>query len=1007
MAFTRAGNRDAFLERSGYLDIEDLQRAIESGGLLRRYDLDTPQNRTRYHRVPPLVGGASLAPNTSADPTLDHLAVTPLDPATATSPGYNLGAMLLQYVPLRDCFYHQDKQREVAKGLDDLYKELQRVQNNVAAPHPTNPGLVVTTKRKLTAAEAGKIIGQRRYHASRATLEQLAVDLGYVGEVDVESPVPVPYGSTAPTPLAIPGAPAYRTPTLDAIRAAYQQPLSLTNAVQRIPEGVLAVIRDTALISGAIAGSGLTAGAAIAYGCAKGGQIVAGLAASGISHLARRGASDYITSEDGLQNFAQFTGKVGGLAAYSATASLATATLAVGWVTGTLAGSAVTRYVANRKRQHARDLQRQLEVDLQNVSTPGAMNPAPAAVNPARVAEIQAYVLSAERYEAASAACDIASLLGSVGGSLYAAFGGSGITIPGGTTTSDAPIIDMTSLKSEQHGLSFKSGDTMKYTVDVDDKPDFGDAIKDVRVAINRPDGSVVTEHLYVNGWDDKISAFFGDSHTTDKGSFDANTKGWYKMTFTASDTQGHTTEKVYGFTITEDGATPVTQLPPAPSQSPAPHSGGSGNGTSPIPGTTDYAENGWDIRRTYDDHGHLDKHCDPSSYKGGAAHESSDAFTFNNKSGHVNLDIADCDKHHVKTDAHGIHPDGKHDYRIAFEGYKLEHGKVVLADELLFQIDQNGNYKLPDSLDLTQYSGYQVGLVDVLHEGNNKLCLEFIASTSVDNNPNDSVCGYLVEPEEACHVSSAHGSTGHSGLQITPPHYEPSHFVCEPGDFKFHFNGLTHYPSIGDEAHFMARGMGGGMLYTLETPGSYNLYHVGPGAICVDNNILLPHEMSWLRLDGVDLATGTRDTFGFGSMQHSVSAVAPQTDITIDSPIIPRPVPGIGGDVNDFGYNPFPGLELDESAEVPRPVPTMGDGVHDFGAQPFEGFTPDAPADVSRPVPSIGGDVNDFGAQPFEGLDLSANTPSIHEGILYVDNEAIQAFLRSQYEDIEYKNVA
>jgi hypothetical protein len=84
-----------------------------------------------------------------------------------------------------------------------------------------------------------------------------------------------------------------------------------------------------------------------------------------------------------------------------------------------------------------------------------------------------------------------------------------------------------------------------------------------------------------------------------------------------------------------------------------------------------------------------------------------------------------------------------------------------------------------------------------------------------------------------------------------------------------------------------------------------------------------------------------------------------------------------------------------------------MGDGVHDFGAQPFEGFTPDAPADVSRPVPSIGGDVNDFGAQPFEGLDLSANTPSIHEGILYVDNEAIQAFLRSQYEDIEYKNVA
>ncbi|MBI5002995.1 hypothetical protein HZC31_06420 [Candidatus Woesearchaeota archaeon] len=740
MAFTRAGNREAFLEKSGSIDVEGLQRAIETGDLLRRYDLDTAQNITRYHRqTPSLVGGASVAPNTAADPTLDHLAVTPFDPATATSPGYNLGAMIAQYLPLRDCFYHRDKQREVAKGLDDLYKELQRVQNEVVAPHPTNPGLLVTTKRKLTAAEAGKIIGQRRYHVSRGTLEQLSIELGYVGEVDIQTPVPTPYGYTAPAAPATPGAPTYRTPTPDDVRAAYQQPLSWKRPqtyLQRIPEGVLAVIRDGALVTGAIAGSGLALGAVGAYAAAKGGQIAAGLIGSGISHVARRSASDYITSEDGLQNFAQMTGKLSGLAAYSATASLATATLAVGWVTGTLAGSAITRYIANRKRQNARDKQRQLEDVLQT-----------GGIDPTLATQIQNDIRSAEKYEAASATFDIASLLGVVGGVLS-----NGVGMVSSTNDTEAPSIDKIEYSTK---TDLCKGDKVEFSFTAADNKDVEKVVAELYTAGDAQDAlqakllgvpSSVTALQDATVHQDGITDInvFGKDVVEGNGSFTINDSGDYKVLLTATDAAGNSTSQLVEHTYTigncestvDPDEPPVCPVDPDEPKTPS-------ELEDCVKERFSYGKNiskGVELREVYDYH--------TTPLKPEAGHEQ--GLTLDHwKGGSVSLN--------------GVYDEHTPcDFNVDNTVVMLEHytDAKALDYRVLVDVDASGHFEIPKEFAAYNGDDIQVTWAEVTHCEDGKLGLEDLASYTHGN--------HVVIPKEAVFEGSV------------PTHVAPHYVDCD-----------------------------------------------------------------------------------------------------------------------------------------------------------------------------------------------------------------------------------
>lgn len=829
MAFTRRGNADAFLDKSGYVDLDTLQRAVEDGRLLQRYDFDTAQNRTRYH-APGMVGGPSMAPNTPADPALDQFAVTPLVPTGATSTGQSmkLGAMLFQYLPFRDCFYHRDKQREVAKGLDDLYKELQRVQTAVYAPHPTNPGLAVETKRKLTAAEAGKIIGQRRYHASRATLEQLAVDLGYVGEVEAERAVPVPIGYGIP-PLApaVPGAPTYRTPTPDDIRAAYQQPLSLANATQRIPEGVLAVIRDGALLSGAALGAGTLAGAATAYGFAKGEQVVAGIVGSGISHIARQSAGSYTTSEDGLQNFAQLTGKLGGLAAYSTTASVASATLAIGWVTGTLVGSALTRYAANRKRQNARNSQQQLEVVLQAGGT-----------NPALTAQIQNEVRSAERYEAVSGAFDIASLLGTLGSLGYQLFNGStgGGNPPG---TDEAPKITQKEFNNGSTTTVFDKATTqsVEYTVRAEDDH----AIEKITTNLYKVDGGItrnieVGKDIYATGFFDNMKHALGSATVTDGDTITLGTlqPGEYVLNATATDNatppQTSAVEPIARFTVTENGRGPVPPLVPSDADNLA----------------------SWDIRRVYDDDGHLTQKCNPNSYANGAAHENGTiSFDSNTHKGTVKFDLRNGDPHTASID------NIAEDTKVFFEGYK--DGKLVVAK--LADIDASGNYTL-NGINVKDFDGYQVWWAEVngMNTDAKVLCVEALASVNVGNPCNND---YIVEAEESCsgeRISS--GQLGGSGpiassrdhqMIITP---ETDGFRVE--DTKGH--GM-HYDAIIYDA-------AGNHLTT-------RVMNDAPGIGSVHNSLPIV-EPSTIHIAGYDdrMSNGTGDSILFSTAPHVAPTV-------------------------------------------------------------------------------------------------------------------------------------
>ncbi len=946
---------------------DTLQESIENGTLLGAYDLLRQQNIERYHPHTARLVGADVA---AADPleNVEHNRVRQLTAADAKDPKMHLVSALYDYVlgGFARVLGTDAEMRDVAKGLSDLYKHAQYIQ--------------ATQHRRLTEREAAADIDQYQTTAARRTLEQLTCDLEYVANVRT---VPIQTVSGMGTQTIVTKVDPNTIQTQSNIKGLAAMPDAYKGLIQ---EGFVLTAATMSPL-GFLAGYGLFKGVGIAS------RVVSDIA----SYTVRKAGTTYTKAEDGWKNGAEAIGSLVGLGTFGV-AMFASGGLAFGLGTALVAGGVGYTYLGKKRRQQARDVRCDLEHALQT-----GTNPAPYQT------QINNLLADAKRYEKNSSILKLASLvsLGLGVASHYGAF--SGITIPsfGGGADTEVPTLDNATYENKP----LCRGDEAKFTVTVSDNKDVQTVIAELYTpqdanyvaqlhALGMPNTTITplqTVTLHEDGFNLSTLDLWGRDDITKDGSFTLANSGDYTVVIRSIDETGNTSVDLIDHIYRVGNCDAQPPVPPVP---PGPHPPVPPVPPSPIPGTTDYAD--WDIRRIYDDHGHLDKHCDPSSYTGGAAHENAIKFDAATRTGTVQFDLSKGDHHTASID------NIAEDTRVFFEGYK--NGR--LEDAILVNIDASGKFDL-SAVDLTKYDGYQVWWAEVnMNDAASKtLCVEALASYNTDNDPTDCPTRYIVEKEEACHSGSTEhrDAPGHTGLRITPPHYEPSRFVCEPGDFKFHFNGLTHYPTIGDEAHFMARGMGGGMLYTLETPRSYNLYQVGPGAICVEDNILLPHDMSSLRLDGVDLATGTRDTFGFGSMQHSMSTVASHTNLTVDVPTIPRPVPGMGDGVNDFGYNPFAGFEPDAVApDVPRPVPMMSDDVRDFNAEPFPGLEPDAAApEVPRPVPTIGGDVHNFEAQPFQDLDISANTPYIPEGILYVDNEAIQAFLRSQYENIDYKNVA
>ncbi|MEK6867940.1 MAG: hypothetical protein AABX98_03900, partial [Nanoarchaeota archaeon] len=898
---------------------DTLQESIENGTLLGAYDLLREQNIERYHPNSPRLQGAHVP---AADPVdnVEHDRVAPLTPADAKAPNIHYGSILYEYIfgGFARVIGTSAEMRDVAKGLVDLNKHAQYIQ--------------ATQHRRLTDTEAAADIDQYQTTAARRTLEQLTCDLEYVANV-------------ATVPAMTTSGMGTRTIVTKVDPNAIQAQSKITG-LAAMPDAYKGLIQEGVVLTAAsMSPLGVLAG----YGLFKGAGFASRFVSDIASYTVRQAGSTYSNAEDGWKNGAEAIGSLAGLGAFGVALTLASGGLAFGVGTALVAGGVGYTYFGKKRRQEARDVRRDLEHALQT----GA-NPAP------HQTRIDSLLADAKRYERNSSLLKLASLvsLGLGVASHYGAFGSSGTS-----SDTEAPKITRTEFNdgSTTHTFNKATTPTLGFEIDATDNKDI-DKITAYVHKVGSPQAPQVIE-IYPDNGQDNIQHALGMNTIKDGGeiSLAGLSPGDYIVNARATDFAGHSSliEPVGRFTVV-DGSVHPGPVPPGPTP-PGPVPPSPTPGPSPIPGTTDYAE--WDIRRTYDDHGHLEQKCNPSSYTGAAAHENALSFDAATRTGTVQFDLTKGDTHTAGID------NIAEDTRVFFEGYK--NGK--LEDAILVNIDASGKFDL-SAVDLTKYDGYQVWWAEVnMNDAASKtLCVEALASVSVDNNPNDGICGYIVEKEEACH------SGGHGSAHIFPPRYEPSHFVCEPGDFKFHFNGLTHYPTIGDEAHFMARGMGGGMLYTLETPGSYNLYQVGPGAICVEDNILLPHEMSWLRLDGVDLATGTRDTFGFGNMHHTMSFAAPDTHVSIEAPLIPRPVPGMGEGVDNFGYNPF------------------------------VGFEPEAPAaDVPQPVPTMGTDVNNFGAQPFQDLDLSANTPYLPQELLYIDDEAIAAFLREQYKDIDYKQVA
>ncbi len=738
MAFTRAGNRDTFLRRAGYTsrltddNLEQLQRDIESGSLLQRYDLNTGGNLTRYHRqTPPLVGSNSPAPNSPTYATLDHMIVSQIDPATATSPrGVSVQGVwetVAQYLPFRDLFYHRDKQREVAKGLEDLYKELQRVQTETATPHPTNPGLIITTKRKLTSAEAGKIISQRRYKTVRSTLEQLAVDMGYVGEIDVETATPSPYGYGAPVVPAVPAPPVYRTPTPDDIRQSYGRvTINPRTWLQAIPDEVLAGVRTVAL-TGIIASAAV--GSYVPLAMYAGGRLASGATASAVSHVVRQHGRDYITTEDGIQNAAELAGKLGGLAAYGATASAVAGGLALTWVTGCLAGSAVTRYVGNKRRQQARDLQRQLE----DITQTGANDPA-------LRARIDSTVLSAEKYEAASAGLDILSLLSMGVGGLR------GLHLPIWTSTPDttAPTIDHITTQTAVH-----VGDDVKYSFDVHDLPNSGH-VEQASITIQDPTRHFTSQSVYPDSVVERIQHTFGDSNITEHGTIHATHAGQYTVTINASDGAGNTaTPQTFTFTVT-DGTSPVTPGPvvPTPIIVPVPCEDGH------IPYNTNLAGTNLELREVYDYH-----HTPLIAEKG---HEQGLHIASDWKSGTVTVGPHDehtpCDFNVDDTVVMFEH------YNAGTVGHKAFTDASLNTPDyrVLVDVDASGHFVIPDEFKHASTDSYQITWAQMTHSdcANGQLGLEDLASVTHGQ--------HVVVSKEAVFDGSV------------PAHVPPHYITCE-----------------------------------------------------------------------------------------------------------------------------------------------------------------------------------------------------------------------------------
>lgn len=313
---------------------------------------------------------------------------------------------------------------------------------------------------------------------------------------------------------------------------------------------------------------------------------------------------------------------------------------------------------------------------------------------------------------------------------------------------SDAPTIDMT-LQSEQNGSVLKTGDTLNYTVNVDDKPNFGDAIKDVNVAINRPDGSVVSEHLYANEHLDKVHAFFGDSHTTDKGSFEANTTGDYKMTITASDTQGHTTEKSYDFAVTEQGATPVH--PHEPGESDTTEPGVCDPDEPQTPGALEdcvkerftYGKDihkGVELREVYNYHN--------TPLKPEAGHEQ--GLTLDHwKSGSVSLNNV-YDEHTPC------------DFNVDNTVVMLEHytDAKALDYRVLVDVDASGHFEIPKEFAAYKGDDIQVTWASVTHCEDGKLGLEDLASYTHGK--------HVVIPDEAVFSGTV------------PAHVAPQYVDCD-----------------------------------------------------------------------------------------------------------------------------------------------------------------------------------------------------------------------------------
>jgi hypothetical protein len=874
----REANVHRFLRSSGYVTLDALQEAIENGALLQRYDLDTTENRDRYNRVNPLVGMNVPAPVTNVPGygAMGHNAVTQLDPADATSPnGAGLWEMVKQYIPLRDCFYHRDKEREVAKGLVDTYKELQRVyaDREAITVDPTTNN-VITQRNKLTIDEAGSLVQARRYKTTRSTLEHLLPQLGYVGSVEVEETVTAPaygYGTAVNTVVST----THSVPTGQDIRDSYAElTLNPKTWLQAMPEGTLAFIREGAFIGGAVGTAGLGAVALGIYGAAKAGQVVGGVAGSGISHVARNNNSlrSYIGNEDGLENFAQLTGKIGGLAAYSGTASVLAGGLAVGWVTGTLGASALSRYVGNRKRQNARESRRQLEEVLQTGGTDTALQ-----------SQVENYINSAERWEAASAGFDILSLVGLVAGAasgpinstnigdyiipnaLVGAIGGSdsgsdgsvadavvnpndsfvtGELIPSGDGAS--PIFDYIAALVPN---TLCEGDSVDFSAVVSDNDDLQtvtaylfdagdyDAINTElnavtsTVDVDMIEGlalqhDVVYEDSSLNPFDDFV---LGDDVENVDGSFTPNDIGSYKVLMIANDAeQGHSfgwVDHTYEIGVCESDGTPVPSADGSDRSDSA-----TAEDPSKMYGT--HLEEG-DFGRNYHDHGTFD--C--GEYKNGAPHES--ALDWTNKV--IDFDLRNGDAHTA-----GINniADDSHIFVELYKDGKLDHAEFVD----IVEVGGKNTFDV-SHINFNDYDGHQVWWATAEMEGD-QLCVESLASISVGD--------YIVEAEDcgSCHSEPVCNDGGNDNGR--------SPVRAVPHDLNVDIskdNGILHQRVQSD---------GQGVGYATETwtkngYGSYVVQYDGPGSTDTLLRSIADSTATRGSIEGHGLVTGLQDTGSFG----------------------------------------------------------------------------------------------------------------------------------------------